>query len=361
MSEKTFLSKSKKYALFLRHILSERKLLALWESCGTFEKAWNAGTEDLKKAGFDKSDVENFFRRRESLNLKEVLKEHEENECSLLTLEDDDYPELLREISLPPPVLFFKGKSMEEYFFLVGIVGTRKPTAYGKSIARELGRELSRAGVGVVSGLARGIDREAHYGALEGEGKTIAVLGCGVDVIYPFHNAKLYNLISKEGTVLSEFPLGTPPHSFNFPQRNRIISGLSKGVVVIEAGEKSGALITAHFALEQNREVFAVPGSVRSKKSKGPHRLIKNGACLVEDAFDILQEFGVEVKIERAEEEVSDRESRILSALEFEPRRVDEIAQISKMPVSEVLSCLTLLELKGKVAQDFGEKYYRLS
>jgi DNA processing protein len=361
VSEAPFLNESKKSALFLRHILSERKLLALWESCGTFEKAWNAGAEDLKKAGFDKSEVEGFFRKRESLNLREVLKELEENECSLLTLEEDDYPELLREISLPPPVLFFKGKPVKDYFFLVGIVGTRKPTAYGRSLARELGRELSRAGVGVVSGLARGVDKEAHYGALEGEGKTIAVLGCGVDIIYPFHNAKLYKLISEEGTILSEFPLGTSPHSFNFPQRNRIISGLSRGVVVVEAGERSGALITAHFALEQNREVFALPGSVRSKMSKGPHRLIKEGACLVEDAFDILQEFGVEVKIERAEEKVSDGENRILSALEFEPRRIDEIAQISKMSVPEVLSCLTLLELKGKVAQDFGEKYYRLS
>lgn len=361
MSEKSFLGKSKQCALFLRHILSERKLLALWKSCGTFEKAWNAEVRDLKKAGFDRSEVESFFRKREELNPEETLKELKENGCSLLTLEDGDYPELLQEIPLPPPVLFFKGKPLKDYSFLVGIVGTRRPTAYGRSLARELGRELSKAGVGVVSGLARGIDAEAHYGALEGEGKTIAVLGCGVDVIYPFSNAKLYKLISEEGTVLSEFPLGTSPHSFNFPQRNRIISGLSRGVVVVEAGERSGALITAHFALEQNREVFALPGSVKSKMSKGPHKLIKEGAYLVENAFDILREFGVEVKIEPAEEEVSGRESLVLSALEFEPRRVDEIAQISKMSVPEVLSCLTLLELKGKVAQDCGERYYRLS
>lgn len=361
MNDKDCLIGSKKFALFLSYILSERKLYSLWKSCGSFKNAWNAQMSDLKKAGFNRSEGESFLRRRESLDLRRVLREFEGSNCSLITLEDDDYPELLCEISLPPPVLFFKGKPVKEYSLLIGVVGTRRPTAYGRNLARELSGELSKAGVGVVSGLARGIDTEAHYGALEGEGKTIAVLGSGIDVVYPFQNTKLYNLISQEGTLLSEFPLGTPPQSFNFPQRNRIISGLSRGVVVVEAGERSGALITARFALEQNREVFAVPGSVKSKVSKGSHKLLKEGACLVESALDILQEFGIEVKMELVKEELSAKETRILSALEFEPKRVDEIAQVSKMPVPEVLSCLTLLELKGKVAQDFGEKYYRLS
>lgn len=362
MKKKAILERDKEYALFLRQILSERKILLLLKNLGSFEKAWNAKRNDLSNSNFSQAEIEDFFKKRESLKKDEILLRLEKSGSFLLTLHDDDYPPLLKEISHPPPVLFLKGKPLKDYSFLIGVVGTRRPTAYGRSLAREIGRELSKAGVCVVSGLARGIDTEAHYGALEGEGKTIAVLGSGIDVIYPYQNKKLYQLISEKGTVLSEFPLGALPQSYNFPQRNRIISGLSRGVVVIEAGERSGALITAYLALEQNREVFALPGSVKSKMSRGSHKLIKEGAVLVENAFDILHEFGIEVKKTTSkEEELGSKESLMLSLLEYEPKRIDEIVQASKLPVSEVLSTLTLLELKGKVAQDFGERYYRLN
>lgn len=352
--------RARKIAAFLTTVFHPQRLYRLWQICGSFEEIWKADSESFRRAGVDRQAYEKFLRRANEFKESELERKLEKADCSVITLDDEEYPPLLREIALPPPVLFLKGKHLNSYPLCVSVVGTRKPTAYGRSISRQISRELSLAGVSVVSGLARGIDTEAHLGALEGEGATIAVLGSGVDVVYPFQNRKIYERICEEGTVVSEFFPQTPPRAYHFPQRNRIISGLSRGIVVIEAGRKSGALITAYFALEQGREVFAFPGSIHSPVSRGSHKLIKEGAKLVERVEDILEELGIVISKKSELKKTSPLEEKVLSALEFEPKSVDELVNLCKKPVSEILSCLTLLQLQGKVAQDFGEKFYRV-
>jgi len=209
----------------------------------------------------------------------------------ILNISEDAYPDILKEIYFPPPLLFYKGKrSFKSLKTCIGIVGTRKCSAYGKDVASYFAKELSMEGITIVSGMAEGIDYFSHKSSICEKGGTIAVMGCGIDIIYPPENKKLYNEIVENGIVISEFLPGTPPLKRNFPARNRIISGLCKGVIVVEAGNKSGALITADFALQQNREVFAVPGEIYSTQSRGCHKLIKNGAKLAENIDDIFDE-----------------------------------------------------------------------
>jgi DNA processing protein len=236
----------------------------------------------------------------------------------------------------------------------------------------KLAEELSKLSITIVSGMAEGIDAAAHWGALEGSGKTIAVLGCGLDVVYPARNRKLYERITEEGSVVTEFPLGTQPLPTNFPVRNRIISGLSRGVVVVEGSEKSGSLHTADFALTQGREVFAVPGSINSSLSRTPHKLLKSGARLVENVSDILEEFGLEENKQEKQFSLFDKSPRdlleqlppgekgILSLIGHEPLEIDEIIRQSGLKTSEVNSILVTLELKKLIAQDSGKRYYRL-
>lgn len=214
-----------------------------------------------------------------------------QQKISVVLIDEQGYPELLSHIYDPPPLLFIKGNLPEKNILAIAVVGSRNPTPYGVKMAEELGYELAKAGVTVVSGMARGIDSAAHIGALRAGGKTIAVFGTGIDVIYPKENIKLAKDIEEKGALISEFPLGTPPDKWNFPRRNRIISGMSHGVVVVEAREKSGALITADFALEQGREVFAVPGRADMPASFGTHKLLRDGAKLVERVEDIIEEF----------------------------------------------------------------------
>lgn len=291
-------------------------------------------------------------------------------------LEDKDYPRLLAHIYDPPPLLYIRGRLIRELnargHLAVAVVGARRSTRYGENVAFELARELSKCGVTIVSGLAEGIDSAAHRGGLEGEGKTIGVLGCGVDVVYPRTNESLYRKVAEEGSLVSEYPPGAPPASKHFPARNRIISGLSRGVVVVEGGRRSGALITADFALEQGREVFAVPGSVRSGVSRAPHELIKSGACLVEDVFDVLDELNISHQKDsgcassfktikkRAMERLSKDEKQVFSLIDYEPRHIDEIIRFSSLQTSSVSSILVILELKKLIAQDAGKHYFRL-
>lgn len=312
--------------------------------------------------------------------------------AQLVTMDDPAYPPLLAEVYDPPLVLFCRGDLQSADQHAVAIVGTRHPTAYGLRVARQLGYDLAARGITVVSGLAEGIDGAAHEGALEAGGRTIAVLGCGVDVVFPAVHAELMHRIAQQGCVLSSFEMGVKPSRGHFPYRNRIISGLSLGTVVVEAPPGSGSLITARNAAEQGRDVFAVPGQIGQRTSLGPHSLLREGARLVESVEDILSELDVPVsarprpqaapqRVEGAVEtgvgttaarvttrppadhrpapvpNISDVEKDVMSVLSTEGSFVDEIALACRIPVSEALSSLTMLELKGLVRQFSGKRF----
>jgi DNA processing protein len=279
----------------------------------------------------------------------------------LLPLEDKGYPDLLRHIYDPPPVLYVKGKNLS-LDKAVAIVGTRRASRYGKETARKLAYELSSLGFTIVSGLAAGIDTCAHRGALDARGETIAVFGCGVDIIFPAENKSLAREIEASGSLVSEFPLGTGTEKGHFPRRNRIISGLSMGVIVVEGHYDSGAMITAKAALEQGREVFAVPGNVELDQSKGPHWLIKQGAKLVESVEDVLEEFNM-VMPKRMTNEAKDysnlpaEEQKIISVLSLEPMYIDNISIETGLSIPQVSSLLMMLEVKKLVRQLPGKMF----
>ena len=287
-------------------------------------------------------------------------------EGNLVSIYDEDYPELLRHIYEAPVILYYKGTLPREDQLSVAMVGTRHSTAYGRMVAEDLAKDLARHGVWVISGMARGIDACCHQGALDGNGKTIAVLGSGLDVIYPKENTDLYYNIVENGCVISEFPLGTTPLPRNFPVRNRIISGLAQGVVVVEAAEKSGTLITVDYGMEQGKTIFAVPGPITSKQSKTPHRLIREGAKLVSCAEDVIEEFSYlfpEVKAtpvingkENAGLALSETEEKILEmttvAMHFENILVE-----TGLEAKALSSLLFFLEMKGYIKQLPGQYY----
>ncbi len=332
------------------------KLLSFFGDAVT---AWSAGRADLLAAGLDARATEALLQQRErgpapAAELDSLAR----HGVQAITQADPDYPELLREIYLPPMVLYVRGTLVPEDAWAVSIVGTRKATAYGYQVTEQLARGLASSSVTVISGLARGIDTAAHKTALSvSGGRTIAVLGCGLDISYPPENARLAARICEQGALISEFPLGTQPEPTNFPIRNRVISGLSLGVVVIEAPKHSGALITTRFALEQNRQVFAVPGHIYSKASEGTNALIQAGAKLVMSVEDILDE----LKLQQAPQQQEMRallpttgvEGALLALLAAasEPQHIDELCRASALPTAEVSSALVMLELKGLVQQ----------
>ena len=298
----------------------------------------------------------------------------------IVTILDEDYPELLRQIHDPPPFLYVRGELLPEDQKALAIVGSRQCSEYGRAVARRISQELARRGFTIVSGLARGIDGAAHEGALSVGGRTLGVLGCGVDVAYPLEHLSLKEAISKQGAVISEFPLATAPVPENFPRRNRVISGLCLGVIVVEAADQSGALITATSALEQGREVFAVPGPIGSKTSVGTHRLIKQGAKLIEGVEDILEEISGQLQPSGPSRSVStvsagppDRqagpprwsglnpeEQMIYELLSHEPRHVDDLTVQAGRASSEMAGLLLQLELKGAARQLAGHMYIRV-
>jgi DNA processing protein len=305
--------------------------------------------------------VSNLLQHRAAVDLDEVLNTLLEQDVRVLTLLDKDYPKLLKEIDQSPPVLYIRGELFPADEFAVALVGTRKVSAYGQQITRDVSLYLAGNGLTIVSGLARGVDGLAHQHALQAGGRTIAVLGSGVDVIYPPEHRKLADAIVESGAIISDYPLGTQPEGINFPPRNRIISGLSLATIVIEAGERSGALITADFALEQGRDVFAVPGNVLSPASMGTNRLIQNGAYALvspKDVLDVLDLNQVEaIKTARQVLPADDTEAKILQVLGYEPIHVDEVCNQSKLPVERVSAALTLMELKGMVQHVGGMRY----
>ncbi len=277
-----------------------------------------------------------------------------------------DYPEILKEISNAPKQLYLRGELPKNHDMNFAIVGTRAASEYGKTLAFKISKELSELGLNIVSGLALGIDTQAHLGALAGSGKTIAVLGSGIgdDSIFPKENLKLVQkIIASGGAVISEYKPELGPEIWYFPERNRIISGLSRGVLVVEAPEKSGALITARLALEQNREVFAIPGSIFSKNSIGANNLIKSGAKMVTSVDDILEELNLtDLKPEAIKifkNDLSQEESLVLKTIELEPLHVDKISEITKMPMSQILSTISMLEIQG-IIKNIGGKFVKM-
>ncbi len=277
----------------------------------------------------------------------------------IVTIGDASYPKRLKEIYDPPPLLYVRGDLKEEDELAVAIVGSRKTTPYGRWITEKISQELARQGITIVSGMARGIDSVAHGGALSGGGRTIAVLGSGVDVVYPPENRNLYKRMIEQGAVVSEFPMGSPPEAGHFPKRNRIISGLSIGVMVVQASADSGSLITANYALEQGREVFAVPGNVGSDSSRGTHQLIKDGAKLVESSDDILEEIlpqwrkekEVSQEVERPRRDLTEEERALYERLGETPLHIDVLIRESTFDPGKVSSLLLNLELKGLISQ----------
>jgi DNA processing protein len=340
---------------------------ALVKRFGSPRGALEASVSDLKRIpDFGDKVVESLKTQVDWEAAERQLATLDESDAQMITVLDDAYPEPLTRIYAPPPFLLVKGNLTAADQDAVAIVGSRVCTAYGKQITEQLASGLVEAGMTIVSGLARGIDSCAHRGALKAGGRTIAVLGCGLDIIYPPENEELYNEISVSGAVVTEFPFGLKPDKFNFPTRNRIISGLSKGVVVIEAGKMSGALLTVQHAIDQNREVFAVPGNINSAASAGTNELLKQGAIPVTSPADVLLALGhhpdhkAEVKT-RPLPELPDHELVVYNSLTNQPQQIDALSQRVSRPVAEVLSSLFSLEMAGLVRQLPGKLFMRES
>ena len=383
------------------------KALARWSTPGALLSAAQNQRDDelLSTKGITPVTVQR-LKEAAARDLSKAYDAMEEFSIRLLLLEDEEYPAALRAIDDPPPVLFVRGTIEARDEIAVAIVGTRHATEYGRGLAHNFGRDLSVRGVTVVSGLARGVDTAAHRGALEGGGRTFAVCGCGLDVSYPSENKKLMEEISQNGATLSEFAPTVHPEAWHFPARNRIISGLSAGTIVVEAAERSGALITADFALEQSREVFAIPGNIHKGQSKGCHALIKQGATLVENVDDVIGALNNRTLPFVSENQKSKKQSqtaqpleagstpgaqtndnsngkfapqstpsapptvrpdltpnenRVYLVLEIEPRHIDDLAQSAQMSAGEINAALVMLEIKGVARRLPGNSFARIS
>jgi len=339
------------------------RLRALLDTFGSVQGAWEARADALREVGLDRRSLGNLLQAREELDLVAEMAKVERQGVEVLTWDDPRYPARLMAINDPPPVLYIRGDLRPDDDWAVAIVGTRQASAYGKEAARVLATDLVRAGVTIVSGLARGIDAQVHRAALEAKGRTLAVLGSGVDIIYPWENSKLAEEIVGHGALISEYALGTQPEANNFPPRNRVISGLSRGVIVVEAGEQSGALITADFAADQGRDVFAVPGSIFHRGSQGTNRLIRDGATPVLSANDVLEALNLTAVPQQVEAQMlfptDPTEALLLDQLAEDPVHVDEVSRATGLPIAAVTSTLALMELKGLVRQAGGMSYVR--
>ncbi len=346
---------------FVKGIGSVRLSRLLQAFDGDIKAAWEAPYEKLIAARLHPRLVERFLKIRSHLDLERIWENIERKSIQVITWEDENYPSILRQIDQPPPVLFLKGEYLPEDELAVAVVGTRRVSAYGRQVAEELAAFLARNQVTVVSGLARGTDAVAHQAALRAGGRTLAVLGCGVDLVYPPEHAKLAEEITTSGALISDYPPGTPPESSNFPPRNRIISGLALATVVIEAGDTSGALITASFAADQGREVLAVPGNIHSPNSKGVNRLIQNGARPLLNPSDVLEALNIQqVNTRRIARKVlpsDETEAKLLQVMGEDNLTADEISFLSGLPIDKVSACLIMMELKGLVRNNGGTNY----
>jgi DNA processing protein len=340
----------------------------LLERFGDPTEVFRAKLTDLAQVeGLRKHIAQKVVQREFSLDPHKVLRDLERQGASLVVYSDPTYPVPLREIHDPPMVLYTKGLAIPGQTTFVAIVGSRNSTPYGVKTSENLAQGLARRGLGVTSGLARGIDSAAHWGCIEGRGFSVGVLGTGIDAVYPLSNKKLFAVMVEKGAVITEFPPNTPPEPKNFPIRNRLISGLSRGVIVVEATMKSGSLITASMALEQGREVFAVPGSVHSFKSTGCHFLIKQGAKLVENADDVLDELGLNYTYaakkdsyrEPALPPLEGNEKQIYDLIGDYPVHIDDIVREGNLEPGTASAVLMRMELKGIVRQLPGKLFVR--
>lgn len=343
--------------------VGNRSLWKIKDEFGTFQACYEANNSRLCSSFLPGEAVENIISKK-NIDPESYLHKVMADGINILTWEDEDYPSLLRQIVNPPYVLYYRGQIEYSEYPAIAVVGSRVASHYGKNTARKFGSELAARGITVVSGMARGIDSEAHRGALE-TGKTIAVLGCGLNIVYPPENEKLYSEIVSAGAVISEFPPNTGPEPGNFPMRNRIISGLCRGVVVIEAKQKSGALITTDFALEQGRDVFAVPGPINSKTSEGTNNLIKQGAKLVTCCQDIIEEYSDLAAAELGLPQqaslsfLTGDETKLLDAFNNEPCHFDDLLQITGFDFGQLSTILLELEFRGIIRGLPGNYYIK--
>lgn len=333
----------------------------LLDHFGSPQIAWEAPADALRAAGLGSKTIENLLQVRSSGALEKTWEYLQVQGIGLLTWEDEGYPQRLKEIDQPPPVLYVRGELQPEDDWAVAIIGTRRITPYGRQVAEEVASALAVNGVTVISGLARGVDAAAHQAAIKSGGRTLAILGSGVDRIYPPEHRRLAEQIISQGAVLSDYPPGTPPDAANFPPRNRLISGLSLAVVVIEAGKTSGALITAAFAADQGREVFAVPGNIHAPQSQGTNRLIRDGARPLLDPQEVLEALQLTMLTEQRAARVvlpgDPVEAQLFATLGREPLHIDEIRARAGLPIDQVTATLSMMELKGMVRQVGGMHY----
>ncbi|MBN1267757.1 MAG: DNA-processing protein DprA [Anaerolineales bacterium] len=356
----------KNYWIGFNHVpgIGPVRLQYLLDHFGSIERAWHACGSELTQAGLSGSIIDSLLRTRNTLDLEEIISRLDRKAISVVTWNDKEYPGLLKEIDAPPPLLYIQGRITEEDLICVAVVGTRRPTAYGRAVTEDIVTSLATAGVTIVSGMARGIDAVAHKACLKAGGRTIAVLGSGLEHIYPQEHSGLAKQIVSSGAVISDYPPDTKPEGRNFPPRNRIISGLSRSIIVTEAGVGSGALITASFAADQGREVFAVPGSIYSQGSIGPHQLIADGANILTSAEEVLDLLNLEklrteerTRVVLPENEV---EKCVWQCITSQPSHIDEIRMKCKLPVQQTTAALTMLEMKGRIRQVGPMIYVRI-
>jgi DNA processing protein len=331
----------------------------------SMEEAWGAGEAQFREIGLDRSVIDNIVEERKRIDLEEELQKLAKEDIYGITIKDENYPRLLSEIYDPPPILYYKGTLEDERDeYAIGVVGTRKFSPYGKQVVEDIVSELARAGISIVSGLALGIDTLAHSAALNSDGRTISVIGGGLDKqnIYPSSNRYLMDkIVNSGGLMISEYPPGTMPLKGHFPQRNRIIAGLSVATLVIEAPERSGALITSRAAIESNRDVLAVPGNIYSTNTAGTNNLIKMGAICVTSADDVLEVLNLrEVSDSVGKKEIvaeGETEEKILSVISSEPVHINELIKQTELDTSTVSSTLVLMEMRNKI-KNLGNQMY---
>lgn len=359
------MEEKKKYQYWMRCIpgIGNKKLKKIVEYCGSAKEAYGLSVRQLRNIrGIGEKDAENILESKRRFDLEGEPEILEEREISMITIEDEGYPQRLMDLNDGPYALFYRGKLPSEEEKTAAIVGARLCSSYGRAAGLELGERLARCGVGIVSGMASGIDSFGHWGAVRGGGKTYAVLGCGTDVCYPKGGKDLYETIQKNGAVISEYLPGTPPFAAQFPARNRIISGLSDVVIIIEAKKKSGSLITVDFALEQGKDIYAVPGRMDDALSRGCNELIRQGSGIVVSADELIEELGVSpaetaAKEEAAKKPLEKEESMVYSCFGLHPRNMEELVNMTNLPSSVLADLLIRLQTKGLIEEYFKNHY----
>jgi DNA processing protein len=345
--------------------LAPRRAASLIDKFGSPEAVFSATEAELRSVeGLTGRSLEKLL-AAEPADLDKSLDILEKKNIQMITFQDKDYPANLLQTIDPPIVLFTRGELKEADKFSVAIVGSRKASVYGKSMAERIAKDLSNRGLSIISGGARGVDAAAHRGALSAGGRTVAVLGCGIDICYPGEHKDLFDRIAENGAVVSEYSPGTPPEGWRFPARNRIISGISLGVLVVQAPLNSGSLITARYAQEQGKDIFVLPGNVDDLRNQGGHALIRDGATLVESADQILEDLGIQIEetprpqLTFAFESLTEEERKLVELLSLQPKHMDQIILESKLSTSQVTGMMTMLEMKGIVKRVPGNAYVR--